>query len=430
MPEDEQKVVAIYQDSIPTDSQGQINWQILEHSLGQLERKCYPGTRITEYKGALPPAQGGAVNFAFFIHPLDKSDFKRFLFSDPNDPLATDEKIRSLIKWSRVLPPKVMGMVELSSGSKRCYGALICLFFLPDKFKDKDFQRYILEKQLEAFILAEESLKAGYVGLGAYNSINPRNIVQLKNQAHLPFTSGNSLTVDGTCESTRISSEIFQIDKSTANIAIVGAYGNIGQYLSNKLIKEFQHGFLIGPDYCKLIGLQNQLIQNNINNTTVVPVDCAKDILHMADFVVIAVSKRNGNHVIDVTCLKAGTIVLDASVPQVLTIEQILSRPDVLFLSSGIYLFPGNLFDCQDILRMGDKQEGFACLGETGARALGGQIDTVVGDIKPNEVDDIHHLAENLGFVPSGLRVMGDIPHKITAEEIENFKIFLNGRRT
>lgn len=430
MPEDEQEVVAIYQDSIPTDSQGQINWQILKHPLGELRRKSFSGTHITTYEGVLPPAEGGANNFAFFIHPLDEGDFKHYLFSNPNDPLATDEKIKSLIKWSRMLPPKVMGVVELTSGSKKCYGALICLFFLPDRFKDKEYQGYILDKQLEAFRLAQQSLGAGYVGLGAYNSINPRNIVLLKNQAGLPFCSGNSLTTDSTCGSVMIGSEIFQIDKKSARIAIVGAYGNIGQYLSNKLIKEFQHGFLIGPDYYKLIELQDQLTQNYINNTTVIPADRAQNALHMADFVVIAVSKKSRDQVIDVASLRPGTIVYDASVPQALSKEQIHSRNDVLFLSSGIYLFPGQLFDCQNILRMGDNKEGFACLAETSVRALAGQTKTAgVGDIKPEDVIEIHRLAEEFGFIPSGLRVMDHIPHKITPAEIETFKSFLNGRR-
>lgn len=135
-------------------------------------------------------------------------------------------------------------------------------------------KKYLLEMQdkiMDAAILArdlgDEHIPTSMVGLGAYTSIVTENGATM-NDYEIPITTGNAYTTALMGQGIIKAAEIINLDINEANIAVVGASGNIGSILCALL-----------SFYCKkitLIGSERDQSEDRLRNTILF---CLKTIL-------------------------------------------------------------------------------------------------------------------------------------------------------
>lgn len=387
-----------------------------------LIKKEIPDSNIVIYDGQLPEPEGGAVNFAFIVHLMSDDDFK-FLMVDPKTlkTWQTKPNLRRLIRKNMIeMDPKVIGIAKIDTMNRKCQGIYILVPYLPEHFKKPELTNQIIAKQIRAIELAK-NMGAEYVSLGAFNSVISINGLLLHKHHILPITSGNALTTHCVCQSIIEACEkLLKIHPSDLKITIVGAGGNIGEALSKILIPKFKWGYLVGRiDMTKINKLAKQ-----IPNTTPFSREQINNAIHNSGVVIFVTTATNpGELGIETRSFQPGTIVCDVSRPHNIPPELILARPDVLFIEGGVYEFPGKNVDCEHLLRMGGENFAFACLSETMIRALEGQkISGGIGQIKPDEIQQIGELVNYYGFKIAAWRMYDQT---ISQEAIERFKYFV-----
>ncbi len=249
---------------------------------------------------------------------------------------------------------------------------------------------------LEAVLFAQDQLGVGLFQLGALTTSVTEGGKWLVNQKEFSgfVTHGDSYTAAITCQTVMKALKLFKKNSSELTIAIVGAYGIIGEAVSKILVAQFKHGILIGPREEKLRQLAKK-IKGDFETTI--------DLLTgNADIIVTATSHptallKNDN-------LKENAIVVDVSQPPNLTYSLCKKRPDIIRIDGGYVEFPSN---CPIPIPGLPPGKIYACIAEVIMQAMENEKENHIGSIDLDFLYKTRRWAEKYGFVLDKLTNFG-----------------------
>jgi len=255
-------------------------------------------------------------------------------------------------------------------------------------------QEEIRKSILEAAVHLQDEFDVGIIQLGALNtSITSGGVWVAKQEKYKGFVNhGDSYTAAVTCQAVRKSLQHFNLDSSEKTLAIVGAYGVIGEAVSKILVPEFSNSILIGRREEKLKELENQVKGSFVTTT--------KMNTKEADVVVTATSHPTA--LLNSSHLKKGAIVVDVSQPVNVSLELCQERPDIHRIDGGYVDFPIIL----PIPGM-PPYKNFACIAEAIMQAMENEKKNHVGSIDLEHMKKTERWAENYGFIISELTNYG-----------------------
>jgi len=204
---------------------------------------------------------------------------------------------------------------------------------------------------------------------------------------------GDSYTAAITCQAVKKSLKLMHIEPSEKTLAIVGAYGVIGEAVSKKLVKNFRHSILIGPREEKLKELQERL-SGSFTTTTELK---TKE----ADIIVTATNHPKA--LLDSHHLKKNVIVVDVSQPVNVSKEVCIKRPDIIRVDGGYVDFPIKL----PIPEM-PPYKNFACIAEVVMQAMENEKKNHVGSIEMDHLEKTEEWGKKYGFLLNDLTNFGE----------------------
>jgi acetylornithine/succinyldiaminopimelate/putrescine aminotransferase/predicted amino acid dehydrogenase len=202
-----------------------------------------------------------------------------------------------------------------------------------EKMNRTEKRKDIIKNIQKAVNLAGE-MGIEYVSLGGYNSIITRDGLAVTSSKNMEVLTGNTLTaVVGYHNFVSKIRSVFGEDKGL-KIAVVGATGNIGKIICERLIHEesitVSSMTIIAKNQKRMEDLNSHL--NLINVERTITIDASRDLksLKSCDAVIIAVNTNDA--IIHRSFLKdSGDVVLvDVSVPTALG-EDLLRQPNIHF---------------------------------------------------------------------------------------------------
>jgi fatty aldehyde-generating acyl-ACP reductase len=203
---------------------------------------------------------------------------------------------------------------------------------------------------------------------------------------------GDSYTAAVTCQATRKALQLFQKDPSDQVLAVIGAYGVIGEAVSKILVPEFSHSILIGRIQEKFRDLERN-VSGDFETTTELR---AKE----ADIVVTATSHPTA--LLQSGHLKQHSIVVDVSQPPNLSLTVCQLRPDVQRIDGGLVEFPLSV-----AIPGMPPGKIFACIAEVIMQALENEQKNHVGSIDLRHLRTVEQWAQKYGFLLKELTNFG-----------------------
>jgi fatty aldehyde-generating acyl-ACP reductase len=247
---------------------------------------------------------------------------------------------------------------------------------------------------LDAAIFLQERFDVEVIQLGALTtSVTDGGVWMTKQKAYEGFVNhGDSYTAAVTCQSVVKGMRFFQKEPSEHRIAIVGAYGVIGEAVSKLLVPEFQHAILIGRKKEKFKDLEEHL-QGDFETTVELK---TKE----ADVIVTATSHPEA--LLRSEHLGRDAIVVDVSQPPNLSVEVCRQRPDVHRIDGGIVDFPVPI-----VIPGMPPGKNFACIAEVIMQAMENERKNHVGSIDINYLHKTEKWANKYGFLLNELTNFG-----------------------
>jgi fatty aldehyde-generating acyl-ACP reductase len=252
----------------------------------------------------------------------------------------------------------------------------------------------VRQKILDAALHLQNEFDVELIQLGALTTSVTNGGVWLTEQKEYSglVNHGDSYTAAVTCQAVQKTLKLFHKKPSDQLIAIVGAYGIIGEAVSHLLVPQFSHSILIGRNLEKLKKLEETL--EGSFDTTI-------DLLTKdADIIVTATSHPtallNSNH------LKKEAIVIDVSQPPNLSYDMCQRRPDIARIDGGLVDFPVKI----PIPTM-PVGKNFACIVEVIMQALENERRNHVGSIERAHLQKTEEWAKKYGFTLNELTNFG-----------------------
>jgi len=248
---------------------------------------------------------------------------------------------------------------------------------------------------LDAAIYLQNEFQVDIIQLGALTtSVTSGGKWIIEQKDYKGFVNhGDSYTASITCQTVQKTLQHFHKEPADQTLAIVGAYGIIGEAVSKILAPQFKHTILIGRRVEKLNELQ-KYIRGNF--TTTVDLNTIKE----ADIVVTATS-----HPTALICsehLKKQAIVVDVSQPPNLAFEVCQQRPDIYRIDGGLVTFPAHI----PIPGM-PTGKIFACIAEVIMQALENEPKNHVGSIDLKHLKKTEQWGKKHGFIIGDLTNFG-----------------------
>lgn len=249
---------------------------------------------------------------------------------------------------------------------------------------------------LEAALFAQDELDVELVQLGAFTTSVTKGGVWLAEQKEYTgfVNHGDSYTAAVTCQAVKKTLDLFEKKPSDQTLAIVGAYGVIGEAVSKILVPQFSHSILIGRRKHKLKELE-AILKGRFKTTT--DLETQK-----ADIIITATSHPkallNSHH------LKRNAIVVDVSQPPNLLQDVCQNRPDICRIDGGyVDFFKGFQIPLPGI----PKGKLFACIVEVIMQAMENERENHVGSIDLDYLHKTEKLANKYGFTLNELTNFG-----------------------
>ncbi len=249
-------------------------------------------------------------------------------------------------------------------------------------------QKKVREYILHAAVYAQNKLDIEVIQLGALTtSVTSGGTWFLKQKKYIGFVNhGDSYTAVVTCQSVQKTIDYLDKDPSKLTLAIVGAYGIIGEAVSKNLTHIFNNSILIGRREEKLKQLKKQ-IKGNVETTKQLKTE-------QADVIVTATNHPKA--LLESKHLKKNAIIVDVSQPPNLSKNICTQRKDVVRIDGGYVEFP--LKQPLSIPGM-PKTKIFACIAEVMMQALENERQNHVGTININHLKKTEKWAQKYGFV-------------------------------
>lgn len=346
--------------------------------------------------------------FGFIIHPLEIRDVARKFGFTRHLP---ESWLEFATRWAP--PVKASHITGIQSDYNSAEGWFVAcplssrqMVTLPEDL--------VLKKIIAAGRMAER-LGAKIIGLGAFTSVVGDAGITIAKALDAAVTTGNAYTVATALESALLGARIMGYDIKTAEFAVLGATGSIGQACARILARDVRHLTLIGRSQPRLEALAARLREE-----TGLVADVSTDLdaaLPRAD-VIVAVSSAV-EALIQPHHLKVGAVVCDVARPRDVSRQVAEQRDDVLVLEGGVVEVPGPVefnFDFGF-----PPRTCMACMAETMILALEERYEdyTLGRDLTVERIDEISALARKHGFKVAGLR---SFERGLTDQEIEAVK--------
>jgi len=277
-------------------------------------------------------------------------------------------------------------------GSK---GYVIALKHLPREIigvsRDK-----IRQHILKTALYARHDLNVDIIQLGALTTSVTSGGEWLAQQKEYTgyVTHGDSYTAAVTCQAVTKALHLHNKKASDQTIAIVGAYGVIGEAVSKLLVPEFNHSILIGRRNEKLEELTTK-ITGDFETTTELKTN-------NADVLVTATSHPTALLTSD--HLKKNAIIIDVSQPANVHTSVCQMRPDIVRIDGGFVEFPKNNPIPIPGLPVG---KNYACFAEVMMQALEHEKQNHVGAIDITYLKKTETLGKKYGFILKELTNFG-----------------------
>jgi predicted amino acid dehydrogenase len=206
------------------------------------------------------------------------------------------------------------------------------------------------------------------------------------------FNHGDSYTAAVTCQAALKALSLSQKDPSKQVLAILGAYGVIGEAVSKILVPQFSHSILVGRIQEKFKNLERDL-SGDFETTT--ELNTKK-----ADIIVTATSHPSA--LLQPEHLKSHAIVIDVSQPPNLSSEVCRQRPDIHRIDGGYVDFP-----VKTPIPGMSTGKNFACIAEVIMQALEDEREHHVGSIDLTHLRKTEEWGKKYGFLLNELTNFG-----------------------
>jgi len=323
--------------------------------------------------------------FAFLIHARDSYDIsRRFRLAS----LLPEVFIKRIMK--RLGGRLGFTICSQFRVSEAVEGYIIGVLLTGDQMMSLPL-RYVRNRIFDAVLFAQESLGVDLIGLGGLTASVTNGGQWLVQQPGIraTITHGDSFATAIAQEGIEKIIKICGFDKTKTEIAVIGAYGLIGEALTNLLIQEGHKLILIGKSEKKLQRLLEKIDRNH--RSPLISTDLAS--ASSADIIVTATSHPTA--LLKSSHLKIGSIVYDVSQPMNVSERLILQRPDITKVD-GSYVAIGDIdigFD------MGTPPHTtFACLAETIMQTIEHDSHNHTGPISMENITKTKIWAKKYGF--------------------------------
>jgi predicted amino acid dehydrogenase len=253
---------------------------------------------------------------------------------------------------------------------------------------------------LDAAVILQDEFGVDLIQLGALTTSVTSGgewVVQQKEYTGI-VNHGDSYTASVTGQATLKALKFFQKNPSGQVLAIIGAYGVIGEAVSKILVPQFQHSILIGRRQEKLKKLEDN-IKGNFETTVELK---TKE----ADVIVTATSHPTA--LLRSEHLKKNVIVIDVSQPPNLSSIICKQRPDVCRIDGGLVDFPIAI-----LIPGMPFGKNFACISEVIMQAMENERENHVGSIDFNHLRKTEKWAMKYGYTLNELTNFGKAIQKI-----------------
>ena len=255
----------------------------------------------------------------------------------------------------------------------------------------------IQQSILDAAVFAQDELGVELVQLGALTtSVTSGGLWLVEQKEYAGFVNhGDSYTAAVACQTITKALAIFNKKPSGQVLAIVGAYGVIGEAVSKLLVSQFSHSLLIGRNKEKLSELGASL-KGSIEVTT--------DLEKTRDADVIMTATSHPTALLHSEHFKDHAIVVDVSQPPNVLPDVCEKRPDVCRIDGGFVDFPkGYLMPIPGI----PPGKLFACIVEVIMQAMINERKNHVGSIDLRHLHKTERWAQKYGFLLKELTNFG-----------------------
>ena len=238
---------------------------------------------------------------------------------------------------------------------------------------------------LDAALYAQNELGINLIQLGALTTsvTSGGNWIVKQPEYKGYITHGDSYTAAVTCKAAKKIIEIKKRKNKDLCLAIVGAYGIIGEAISKELVPFFSNSTLIGPRIEKL-----EELTKKINGSYKITTD-----LETINADIIITATNHPAALLKSEHLKEKSIVVDVSQPPNLSIEVCKKRADVIRVDGGIVDFP---FDYQ--IPGLPKGKILACIAELIMQALEDEKKNHITSIDMEHLKRTDKWAKKYGF--------------------------------
>ena len=257
-------------------------------------------------------------------------------------------------------------------------------------------QDKIRQDILDAALFIQDELDVDLIQLGALITSVTSGGKWLVNQGKYSgfVNHGDSYTAAVTCGVVEKALDKFKKKASDLTLAVVGAYGIIGEAASKILVPEFNHSVLIGRREEPLKKLEAK-VEGSFETTTLLK---TKE----ADIVVTATSHPTALLTSD--HLKENAIIVDVSQPPNLSYDVCQNRPDIFRIDGGYVDFPTDFPIPIPGMPVG---KNYACIAEVIMQAIENEHKSHVGPIDINFLKTTKKWAEKYGFILKELTNFG-----------------------
>ncbi len=248
------------------------------------------------------------------------------------------------------------------------------------------------QRVLQAVRYAQDELKAEFIGLGSYTSSITHGGEWLVRQPDLRsyFTHGDSYAVAATVEGV---TKVLPLDLSNKTLAIVGAYGLIGEALARLLCHKCSRLLLIGRRWLLLKALRDSLLAENGKHP--LDLEISDDLMDLQEADVVITATSAPSAIIQPYHLKEGALVYDVAQPMNTAPSLMEEREDVQVVDGAFVNIPG--IDLG--IDLGTPPgTAFACFTETVMQALENNREHHVGRIDLSHVKRTATWAVKYGF--------------------------------
>ncbi|MFH1154072.1 MAG: dehydrogenase [Pseudomonadota bacterium] len=348
-----------------------------------------------------PLEDGKRVNrFAYLIHPLSQEHLKKIKAIE----VLSDIFPRSLGIFEKAMaysPPFVYSRVRgiKSPLGVEAEGWLIALGETSDEMQARD-PGFTTAKILEAARKAKH-LGAQVMGISMLPKTMQGTALDVGKYAVLPITTGNSYTAStalwATAEAVRRMglTPIPDTRRLRAKAMVIGATGAVGGICAQLLALAFEEVIVVSRNMSKLLSVQEDI---QTRNPGVVVSASTRADRHIGDMDVVVLASSDAGKSMDIMRVKPGCVITDITRPMIFSPKDVAKRQDVLVITGGEILLPGEAVEMKDIGL--PHQVAYAGLAETIILALEGRFEdfTTGTDTQWEKVREIYKLGLKHGM--------------------------------